>query len=207
MSEERILGAIANYYQDDRLIFQVIVRDTQAHIYINRQAEDEIDYSQVTEDIVTAISNLDLYLNRVYLYSRVLGESEPDWHTDVDLTEIATETTIVDEEVENQNINSNIVEPDFENSNSFLEQDQFEKNSSNDIFNATQNNEDVFQTQTDLISYCFIRNKRLLSCKLVPPKLNIARLIQTFHKFEVSLKAEQLPVLHDRLEPFVSLIE
>lgn len=47
MSKEQILDAIANYCQNKQLIFQVIVRDTEAHIYANRQVEDDVDYFQL----------------------------------------------------------------------------------------------------------------------------------------------------------------
>ena len=55
MNEEQILNAIANYCQDERLVFQAIVQSFEVHIYINRQAEDEIDYFQLTDDITAAI--------------------------------------------------------------------------------------------------------------------------------------------------------
>ena len=46
-------------------------------------------------------------------------------------------------------------------------------------------------------TYCFIRNKRLLSSELVVPKPKIARLIQTFHEFTEAIKATQLSILDD----------
>ena len=66
MSEEQILNAIANYCQNDRLVFQVIVRDIQAHIYINRQSGDRLDYSQLTDNIVAAVADID-YLNITHI--------------------------------------------------------------------------------------------------------------------------------------------
>ncbi len=44
MSEEQILNAITNYCQDDKIVFQIIIQDIKLYIYINREAEDDIDY-------------------------------------------------------------------------------------------------------------------------------------------------------------------
>jgi len=99
MSEAQILNAIANYFQDEKLIFQVIVADREAHIYLNRLLGYEIDYSQLTENIVAAVSNLDdANIDRVCLYSRISGETEPDWQTEIDLVAIASEPEIVESE-------------------------------------------------------------------------------------------------------------
>ena len=51
------------------------------------------------------------------------------------------------------------------------------------------------KTASDLSQYCFIRNRRLLSADLVAPKENIARLIETFDTWELSVKRSQLPIL------------
>lgn len=79
MSEDRILQAIADKVQDDRLHYQIIIHNDAVHIYINRDTEDYIDYQELTDNICSAVSALDdLNLLEIGLYSRILGEVEPD---------------------------------------------------------------------------------------------------------------------------------
>ena len=195
MSEEQILKAIANYCRNERLIFQVIVRDTQIHIYVNRQAEDEIDYSQLADNIVTAVSSIDnLDIEQIFLYSRISGETEPDWQTAISLTASNINKAIDCREKNAEleiNNNGNTVQSDSKISNLPIDKDKSE------VINISDapKNRNLAETQIDLTSYCFIRNKRLLSGELVPPKLNIAQLIKTFHEFENCTKDEQLPLL------------
>lgn len=46
----------------------------------------------------------------------------------------------------------------------------------------------------DSKQYSFIRNRRLLTADLVPPKENIAQLVKTFHQFNEYIKQHQLPI-------------
>lgn len=85
MSEEQILLAIARTCQDNSLHFQIIVQKHTLHIYVNRQTEN-LDYQQLTSNVYSAISSLKwLQVSEIWLYSRVLGEVEPDWQTYVEV--------------------------------------------------------------------------------------------------------------------------
>ena len=127
MRVEQILNAIANYCQDEQLIFQVIVRDTEAHVYINRQTEAEIDHFELKDNIVTAVCDLsNLNLDELYLYSRVAG-IEPDWQTSINLT-----STDLDEAVSDRDNNleskvdnhSNITQADADASDLLGDRDE-----------------------------------------------------------------------------------
>jgi hypothetical protein len=51
-----------------------------------------------------------------------------------------------------------------------------------------------------LSNYCFIRNRRLLYAVLDTPWLNIARLIDTFSRFDLAIQRSQLPILEAYFE-------
>lgn len=68
MREEQILDEIQDYYKDDSLVFQIIIQDSDFHIYINREAGSYINYDKYKNTIPTAISCLDLEVERIYLY-------------------------------------------------------------------------------------------------------------------------------------------
>ncbi len=206
MSEEQILNAITKYCQDDNIVFQIITQNTKLYIYINRETEDNIDYEKLKNNILLAISNLDdLKIKEVYLYSRISGNIEPDWQTIINLEQDNTNKT----ELEIVAIDS---ESDLGVSNSFANQYKNEVKISavnlahesqalqdceisSDIKDNSKEKKTLAETEIDLKSYCFIRNKTLLSSELLAPKFNVAYLIKTFHEFESSVKDKQLPIL------------
>ena len=78
MSEEQIIQAIASVCGDSTIHFQIIVQDDILHVYINRQTE--LDYQLITQQIYAAVASIkSLTFRGIYLYSRFLGETEPDW--------------------------------------------------------------------------------------------------------------------------------
>lgn len=110
MNEEKIIQAIADMCRDSSLHFQVIVQDNILHVYINRQTD--IDYQLITRQIFAAIDSIkSLTFNSIYIYSRLLGEVEPDWQTylvikeapDAALDSINYLATEITTEIENTN--------------------------------------------------------------------------------------------------------
>ena len=217
MSEEQILNAITNYCQDDNIVFQIITQDTKLYIYINRETEDSIDYKNLKNNVLSAISNLDnLDIREVYLYSRISRNIEPDWQITFDLKPSNLDETI---DYKQDNTESGIKridnKLDFEVPNSFANRDRNEAKKisafdlpyesqvlqnyeiSSDIDDDSKENKILAETEIDLKSYCFIRNQTLLSSELIAPKFNIAQLTKTFHEFARSVKEKQLPILND----------
>jgi hypothetical protein len=87
MDQESILQALKSACGNKNFRFQVIVRDSQLHIYINRKAELKPDYNFLTDLIIQAIASLELdSIDSMWLYSRKFGEIEPDWQTWVELS-------------------------------------------------------------------------------------------------------------------------
>lgn len=87
MDQGLIIQALKSSCGNKNFRFQVIVQDSQLHIYINRKTEQQPDYSFLTDIITQAIACLALdSIDSLWLYSRQLGEIEPDWKTSVELT-------------------------------------------------------------------------------------------------------------------------
>ncbi|MGL6337590.1 MAG: hypothetical protein ACRC80_00435, partial [Waterburya sp.] len=104
MDQESILQALKSACGNKNFRFQVIVQDSQLHIYINRKAEFKPDYDFLTDLIIQAIASLNLdSLDSMWLYSRKLGEIEPDWQTWVELS-TANNTDYLDTLANSQNI-------------------------------------------------------------------------------------------------------
>jgi hypothetical protein len=104
MDQESILQALKSSCGNKNFRFQVIIQDSQLHIYINRKAELKPDYNFLTDLIIQAIASLELdSLDSMWLYSRKLGEIEPDWQTWVELS-TGNNTDYLDTLANSQNI-------------------------------------------------------------------------------------------------------
>ena len=203
MSEEQIIKAIANACGDDTLCFQVIVKDSALHIYINRQDRAEPNYQQLKEKIyTTAIELSPLTFERIWLYCRVLGELEPDWQSvlevdAVSLTskQIAPAIESIATAVESANSIVEKIDRELNTTESFIE-DFWEIDDLPTTANDSESKTELEVIDSiDLSEYCFIRNKRLLYAVLAAPDESIARLIDTFDWFDSSIQRSQLPIL------------
>ena len=203
MSESQILNAIAEACKDDTLHFQIIIQENTLHIYINRETPAHLNYQKLEQEIVSAISGLNLPdVAKIWLYCRVLGEVEPDWQNVLTIeAEVALEEdleSIVEEiatAVDATNSTVKKIEYELERAESFAE-DKLEKTTLDDNreLDATTSKTEA-ESELNLGEYCFIRNRRLLNAELVAPRENIARLIDTFAQFNESIKRSQLPIL------------
>ncbi len=81
MDSELIIQVLNDACQDDNLNFQIILQESTLHIYINREANSELDYAQILHKISDALTTLNISWEGFWLYSRVIGELEPDWQT------------------------------------------------------------------------------------------------------------------------------
>ncbi|NJN29120.1 MAG: hypothetical protein HC824_00560 [Synechococcales cyanobacterium RM1_1_8] len=80
MDDQVLIHVLEAACGDDRLIFQVVEQGQRLHIFINRGPEDRLDYPALGKKIYQAFRRLRLGgIEGVCLYSRVLGEEEPDW--------------------------------------------------------------------------------------------------------------------------------
>ncbi|MGK7896647.1 MAG: hypothetical protein AB4372_24255 [Xenococcus sp. (in: cyanobacteria)] len=85
MAPELIAQILNNACQDYKLNFQIVVQESILHIYINREIDSELDYTQLTNHITDSLITLDQTWEGFWLYSRIMGEVEPDWQTYVEL--------------------------------------------------------------------------------------------------------------------------
>ena len=207
MSEEQIINAIANACGDDTLYFQVIVDDSTLHIYVNRQDLAELDYPQLKQKIYTATLDLfPLEFQRIWLYSRVLGEVEPDWQSVLEVDAISLTSDRIAPAIESiatavETTNSIVekIEKELKTTESFAEDSYWEID---DLPTTADDNSEESQTESELVDpslnlsqYCFIRNQRLLYTVLDAPDRNIARAIDTFDWFDSSIQRSLLPIL------------
>lgn len=68
--------------------WQVVRQESILHIYLNREADKDLDYTEIVEIVTNVLCNLDHVWQGYWLYSRIWGEVEPDWHTFVDLSSL-----------------------------------------------------------------------------------------------------------------------
>ena len=210
MTEEQILKAIADACEDDTLRFQIIIQDGVLYVYINRPVEAELDYQELESKIQAAINNLNSDFQEITLYSRVLGEIEPDWQSTtsdteesrLNSTQISSMMEAITEAVEATNSIVKRIERELDIPESFAEPvNDFEElpttadDGNSNFDSSTIRSIDRAIWKLDLNQYCFIRNQRLLYSVLSPPKKNIARLVNIFHLFGQSEQRSQLPIL------------
>ena len=85
MDRELIIQALKTTCGNKNFCFQIVIQNSKLHIYINRRPDYEPNYSWLTDIVTSAIASLDLEpLSGIWLYSRKLGEVEPDWQTFVE---------------------------------------------------------------------------------------------------------------------------
>ena len=212
MTEEQIINAIAEACEDDTLRFQIIIQDGVLYVYINRPADAELDYQQLKARIQAALKKAkDREFQEIALYSRVLGETEPDWQSlpeteisKIDSGQISAMMSAITDAVEATNSIVDRIEQELTVPESLATSavDNFEelpttaedKNSEFDLetIHSIEN-----AVKKDLKQYCFIRNQRLLYTVLAPPKENIAQLIDIFHLFGEPIQRSQMPILEE----------
>ena len=230
-SEKLILNAIANVCKDERLRFQIIIRDSILHIYINRPSETTVDYHQLKHQIYEAIASLSsVKFSKIWLYCRILGEIEPDWQSVLDIeasnlaademvsmvqtisTALEATNSIVDRIEQELAIPESFTEDpevDFEDLPTTASDEQEVWNLSESELSELLEDSVVELNQeaeiiSDLSEYCFIRNRRLLYAVLDPPWSKVAHLVNTFDQFEESIKRSQLPLLEAYFEESIN---
>lgn len=230
-SEELILNAIADACQDKRLRFQIIIRDSILHIYINRPSQATLDYHQLKHQIYEAIASLSsLKFRKIWLYCRILGKLEPDWQSVLEIeasnlaanemvsmvekitTALDATNSIVDK------IEQELVIPESFTEDPYVDFEDLPTTASDEpeVWDLSESelaellegsvlelNQEA-EIIPDFSNYCFIRNRRLLYAVLDPPWSNIAHLINAFDQFEELNKRSQLPILEAYFEESIN---
>ena len=214
MTEEQILNAIADACGDETLRFQIIIQDNVLYVYINRPAEAKLDYQSLETKIHAAIKEAKASdFREIALYSRVLGEIEPDWQslpketTEIDSGKLSAMMEAITDAVEATNsivdrIEQELLIPESFASNAIYDFEELPTTADDkDSQIDTKTLDSIDNTVgKDLKQYCFIRNQRLLYAVLSPPKENIARLIDEFHLFGEPIQRSQVDILEQYFE-------
>lgn len=198
MDRELIIQALDNAYQDQDLRFQVVTEASLLHIYINRKTERIPDYSVLSETIEQAIAALNIPdLEGLWLYSRILGEIEPDWRTYVELISFPTTIGELQQPIEvPKSEPPPEVEAETDKSSEVVEVNS-ETEVKSDSSTETGQDDAPLSEGFNLSSYCFIRNQGLLSNQLLPPQLKIAKIVRFLHNLPDYAKQETLPLLQE----------
>ncbi|GAB4543676.1 MAG: hypothetical protein Tsb0014_37460 [Pleurocapsa sp.] len=193
MDRELIIQTLKNACDDRNLRFQVITEDSLWHIYINRKTDRIPDYSLLSATIEKAIARLNIPdLEGLWLYSRVLGEIEPDWQTFIELNLFPTTLGESQRLTDTPLKDSSLAAIKTENQESTaIESEDLIQNVDSDFSNEES---EVSQDFT-LSSYCFIQNQGLLSSSLLPPQLKIAKIVQFLHNLPDYAQQQTLPLL------------
>jgi hypothetical protein len=210
MTNEQILNAIADACDNDTLRFQLILQDKTLHVYINRPTQAELEYHNLKSKIYGVITEK-FYgeFSAIWLYCRVLGKVEADWQAvleietaSLDPAQVSSMMQAITGAVEATNSIIDKINLELEIPESFaVDWYDFEELPTTAGENSAESDLELLESidravlELDLNKYCFISNQRLLYAILTAPKENIARLVDTFDRFEQSTKRSQLPVL------------
>lgn len=165
MDEKLIIQALKSACVGENLRFQVIVKKSKLYIYINRKADKQLDYNLLTATISEAIANLK--------FDSLQGL----WLYSRILGEIAPDW-------------QTFIKFPLPESESVQEAEVIE-----DKFTQNEKAAAIITQDKNINSYCFIHNKTLLSSELLPPQLEIARIVQFFHYLSDINKQLILPLL------------
>jgi hypothetical protein len=90
MQDEAIAQRLQQICADANLVIQVIQEPPDLHIYLNRETPEPPNHDALQVRILSALAALNLTsIQTVWLYSRAMGEVEPDWQSRIPLPSIA----------------------------------------------------------------------------------------------------------------------
>ena len=212
MDRDLIIKALESSCDDRHFRFQVIVDKSKLHIYINRKADYTPDYTFLTDTITKEIALLNLdSLKGIWLYSRKLGQVEPDWQVFIESPSQAAGddmNTLDYTQSDCREINF----PEFED---FLESDstgdtgllrntgmvhqkplpEEEINSSVKKTNLESSN--INTKVNPLAQYCFVTNKKILTGDILAPDKEVIRLVKFFHNLSATNQQKILPFVDE----------
>lgn len=154
---------------------QLTIKQQDQHlmILIQRPEGMDLDYEALTDWFAAAIRSMPgLDVDSLSLYSRIQGQKQPDWQTQLRLTSDASSAS---EQPETQ------VQP--------LDSSDLDPPNPAESSNASAG--------LDLTGYCFIRNQLLLRTSLPTPPAEVYQHIQHFHRLSDPEKLQVLPAMTD----------
>jgi hypothetical protein len=225
MQDDAIAQQLTQVCPDATVILQVIQDLPELHIYLNRETAAPLDYDRLQQQFVQTIATLNLpSLQGIWLYSRVMGEVEPDWQNYVSIQPRVANATQHASVTPTQNRSTqanpsektqSVISPSAEqNSRSHRVSGQESpsgKESASKPKSSVQENSPVAGISalpttaedtpaiapSQLGDYCFIRNCLMLTADLVPPSKAMAQLVQSFHDLSQADQGLILPTLDE----------
>jgi hypothetical protein len=199
MDDQIILQSLEITCENDNLIFQVIQELPYLYVYVNRVEEQTLDYEVLTQQIYGVVTTLPLEgVTGLGIFSRPCDQPDPDWQTFLDLA--------ADPEAEQDEPQATIdgIETAQPQSESLtVIQEEVKAELPPDVAQTPLSVEplaiDPVEPAKTLADYCFIRNKALVSAKVLPPETTIAKLVQFFDNLPAVQQLELLPILETYL--------
>ena len=207
INEDAISQALDRACNNPSLYFQVTAQEPYLSIFINREAESELDYNALVKTIQETITPFSLPAEIQYLalYSRVYGVSNTDWETSIELerqVEASLPLAPTPEEPREA-----IESPTVEAVGQAVSLSHKETLSSLDKETLSSLDKETLSSldketpsSLDLSQYCFIRNHSLLTASIIPPPAEVARVVLFFHNLPDSEKEQVLPALEPALK-------
>ena len=219
MDRDLIIQALKSACGNKNLRFQVIIQNSKLHIYLNRQADYVLDDTRLTDCVSNTIASLDLEdLRGIWLYSRPLGEVEPDWQVFIEFP-LTNNTEEVSDTFTtlNQTAESDSTDSDFSDSVSSADDSMGDtgllQNTGMIHGKALEEEEIVTFIDIDkpsesidpepavevnaLQKYCFVTNKKILTGDIIIPEKTIVRLVKFFHHLSDNNQQKILPILDE----------
>jgi hypothetical protein len=216
MNESILQQALAQACPGSGLIFQPIFQDYTLYLYVNRPAEMMVEYEALAERIHAVVISLELpELKGVWLYCRVLGETQPEWDRFLLMVSIPEQESPQNVDDIDQDLSKSSasfyehfeeVTPETSTGDGLETTPTVTEASLLDLegVSAVQENEQsridsipLADVEPELIlkQYCFTRNRALLTSEVLPPAPAVAQLILDFHSLSAADKKVILPCL------------
>lgn len=216
MNESILQQALSQACSGSGLVFQPIFQNHTLYLYMNRPAEMMVEYEALAERIHAVVISLEFSeLQGLWLYCRVLGETQPEWDRFLPMAPIAEqESTHSIDEVDQDLSESSAsfyeqfkeVTPEISTDEGFGTTPTVTEASLLDLAGVSAGPENELpridsipptDIEPDFIlkQYCFTRNRALLTSEVLPPAPAVAQLILDFHALSAADKKVILPCL------------
>ncbi len=217
LTEDDIRDYLDQVLSEYRIRTQISTKDHQLKVMLNRPGDVALDYGWVVQALQDAIQSLRLPdITTLNLQCRVFGERKADWKQLIDLENLPNripEPSLVD----NININPPVALAAEKAPEDPTPQLEVTDQQPDPVMESTAvpepelTLESVASDQTDVIpddtthddpdaprdisSYCFVRNKTLVTTELPHPSQEVAAAVLWFHELSEAEKYQLLPVL------------
>jgi hypothetical protein len=216
MNESILQQALAQACPGSGFIFQPIFQDHILYLYMNRPAEMTVEYEALAERLHAIVTSFEFPdLQGLWLYCRILGETQPEWDRFLSMASIPEQESTQSVDEVDQDLSESPasfrgqveeVTPEISTDDGLGTTPTVTEASLLDMAGGFTGQEKVqpridsiplADVESDLIlkQYCFTRNRALLTSEVLPPAPAVAQLILDFHALSAADKKVILPCL------------